>query len=1061
MPDTLEDPRNAISPGEESGRIVDDGASVYMRDEEGDPDLSKMESGDGSTGGTDDDYGFYSNNSGQEPLSNIKSKFKGLGAKKKWAAFVFTVPSFVVIVGVVFSLFLLLSGFQVGHVARVLKDFNYIFATRGSRNFAKRGLLSSLNPNSKYKITNEKSLSKLGLINETNPEKSILKFDGKSSLVARRPEKISIGNTTIDVPQGFARNTPFRGAERKSFIKAVDDAILNTPETSRLSSYARNRAAKATFQSVGIKLRSWDKSKRFFQDVRDWKKTVREFYENSQEKIGRTKARISLSTNDAKNAVAKTEEALSDPDILSDPSGSPGQEAASRGVREVLEESETALAKTAKVASKISVVEIVGWLCLFRDLKKVIIDGSLQRMYGLARLSGQAFTAFDQFKSGDTSFAALGLTAKSYGNFATNVSYQQAMFGNTGSSSYSTKSLVDAGYDPIPEDFNIYQPLSVAKRLIVALGSIGVSKAGFNAMLPGLSSLLNIAGIDVDKQLESIDDGLCNALTTPAGIIGAVVVEIVIQIVIGVLSAGIATAGAEAGEQGAKVALVAAAKEVGSAFIGKLIFKQFRKELIEQGAVRAVRGTLWTFTKQIPKFLAITAGSVEAAALLEKLASSGSGADIGGVGPDFNFFNKASLGANFLGNSYSQTSNYGRPSNPDETAEVRETQYQEVLLANKSKSFTERLLSVNNPRSSISTMLGSIYLDRSSFNKIPQYVFNLPNLVFNPAYNNGLYSSILNTVKYPDSSSALAKETSDSDDGYHVWFYSKDEEKKLVEDPSFDPDANAEYVEANLEPFEEKYGKCYKEDEAKMFTDDIQKAISASQNLTNIVLNNGDVSGFAYCARVLKEDDALHYRVYKADNNFKQYMDDVAAAGEESTSTTATQSSSFSGDKAQDTSAMQCPQGTSDLGTQQIKRSDKSFGIRLCKVPSLSGGRGVDDVNASIAGNVLKLVNDAHAAGIELSGGGFRTNAEQIELRKSHCGGSNYAIYQAPPSSCNPPTARPGTSNHELGLAIDFNSGSGTISKGSAQFNWLQNNASKYGLFNLASEPWHWSVDGK
>ena len=27
-------------------------------------------------------------------------------------------------------------------------------------------------------------------------------------------------------------------------------------------------------------------------------------------------------------------------------------------------------------------------------------------------------------------------------------------------------------------------------------------------------------------------------------------------------------------------------------------------------------------------------------------------------------------------------------------------------------------------------------------------------------------------------------------------------------------------------------------------------------------------------------------------------------------------------------------------------------------------------------------------------------------------------------------------------------------------YQWLANHAANYGLFNLASEPWHWSVDG-
>jgi D-alanyl-D-alanine carboxypeptidase len=51
---------------------------------------------------------------------------------------------------------------------------------------------------------------------------------------------------------------------------------------------------------------------------------------------------------------------------------------------------------------------------------------------------------------------------------------------------------------------------------------------------------------------------------------------------------------------------------------------------------------------------------------------------------------------------------------------------------------------------------------------------------------------------------------------------------------------------------------------------------------------------------------------------------------------------------------------------------------------------------------------------------------------------------------------------HERGLAIDFTHGGRIISsRGSAAFQWLNANASRYGFYNLPSEPWHWSVNGR
>jgi LAS superfamily LD-carboxypeptidase LdcB len=79
----------------------------------------------------------------------------------------------------------------------------------------------------------------------------------------------------------------------------------------------------------------------------------------------------------------------------------------------------------------------------------------------------------------------------------------------------------------------------------------------------------------------------------------------------------------------------------------------------------------------------------------------------------------------------------------------------------------------------------------------------------------------------------------------------------------------------------------------------------------------------------------------------------------------------------------------------------------------------------------------------------------------AHCGTSYYAIYQMPASQCHPPTAPPGTSMHEQGLAVDFTwNGSVISSHSSAAYQWLDAHANAYGFYNLPSEPWHWSTNG-
>ena len=144
-----------------------------------------------------------------------------------------------------------------------------------------------------------------------------------------------------------------------------------------------------------------------------------------------------------------------------------------------------------------------------------------------------------------------------------------------------------------------------------------------------------------------------------------------------------------------------------------------------------------------------------------------------------------------------------------------------------------------------------------------------------------------------------------------------------------------------------------------------------------------------------------------------------------------------------------------DVAPSQIAPAPGGLATVTCPVG------GSITVAGSISGNVQALLNDAAADGAMLCGGGYRNPEEQIQLRMAHCGTSNYAIYEMPASQCSPPTAIPGTSMHEQGLAIDFTcNGGGTVSTGDECWGWLQGNAVGYGLYNLPSEPWHWSTNG-
>lgn len=152
----------------------------------------------------------------------------------------------------------------------------------------------------------------------------------------------------------------------------------------------------------------------------------------------------------------------------------------------------------------------------------------------------------------------------------------------------------------------------------------------------------------------------------------------------------------------------------------------------------------------------------------------------------------------------------------------------------------------------------------------------------------------------------------------------------------------------------------------------------------------------------------------------------------------------------------------------EIARRQAALARRVgSTVPRVRGGEGTGGsvnvvsvrgivVSTQIAEQVEALLSAAEADGFVLGGGGYRSSDAQAALRRANCGGGN-----GPASRCRPPTARPGRSMHEQGLAIDFTwEGRIISSRSSPAFGWLRENAGRFGLRNLPSEPWHWSTNG-
>lgn len=103
--------------------------------------------------------------------------------------------------------------------------------------------------------------------------------------------------------------------------------------------------------------------------------------------------------------------------------------------------------------------------------------------------------------------------------------------------------------------------------------------------------------------------------------------------------------------------------------------------------------------------------------------------------------------------------------------------------------------------------------------------------------------------------------------------------------------------------------------------------------------------------------------------------------------------------------------------------------------------RGGKPIGAQIAGNFDNMVSAAARDGVQLRvTSGKRSYQEQVALYNKYGPGR---------------AARPGTSNHESGNAIDFTNTPGA-------FRWLKQNAGRFGFYNkIPSEPWHYSTTGR
>lgn len=113
------------------------------------------------------------------------------------------------------------------------------------------------------------------------------------------------------------------------------------------------------------------------------------------------------------------------------------------------------------------------------------------------------------------------------------------------------------------------------------------------------------------------------------------------------------------------------------------------------------------------------------------------------------------------------------------------------------------------------------------------------------------------------------------------------------------------------------------------------------------------------------------------------------------------------------------------------------------------------------------LVNAAKADGINLYPiSAFRPHSTQVSLFNARVERARNEGYSDPVAEAARHVAKPGTSEHELGLAIDFNSVDEENFKNTAEAKWLAAHCAEYGFVirypedkesvtGIIYEPWH------
>lgn len=105
------------------------------------------------------------------------------------------------------------------------------------------------------------------------------------------------------------------------------------------------------------------------------------------------------------------------------------------------------------------------------------------------------------------------------------------------------------------------------------------------------------------------------------------------------------------------------------------------------------------------------------------------------------------------------------------------------------------------------------------------------------------------------------------------------------------------------------------------------------------------------------------------------------------------------------------------------------------------------EIDSRIVGAYWDLVNAAKADGLNIYPiSGFRPHSTQVSLFNARVEQARNDGYADPEAEAARHVAKPGTSEHELGLAVDFNSVDESYFRNTAEAKWLAAHCAEYGF---------------